>query len=91
MRDNLIIEFAIFALIGVGFLVRKLNIVSEQGQKSVTNLVVDVILPCNIFKAFLSADLEQIREDGLWVLGISLVFHLFTVALGRLNVSPFRR
>ena len=84
MNNNLLIEFAIFALIGVGFLVRKLNVVSEQGQKSVTNLVVDVILPCNIFKAFLSADLDQIREDGVWVLGISLVFHLFCIAYGHL-------
>ena len=25
-------------------------------------------------------DMEQIREDGLWVLGISLVFHLFCIA-----------
>ena len=84
MKENLILEFAIFALIGVGFLVRKLNIVSEQGQKSITNLVVDVILPCNIVKAFLTADLDQIRDDGLWVLGVSLVFHLFCILYGRL-------
>ena len=84
MKDNLTLEFAIFALIGVGFLVRKLQIVSEQGQKSLTNLVVDVILPCNILKAFLSADLAQIRSDGLWVFGISLVFHLFCIGYGRL-------
>lgn len=84
MNNNLLIEFAIFALIGVGFLVRKLNVVSEQGQKSITNLVVDVILPCNIFKAFLTADLEQIREDGAWVLGISLGFHLFCIVYGNL-------
>ncbi len=84
MKDNLILQFAIFSLIGVGFLARKLNIVSQQGQKSLTNLVVDVILPCNIFKAFLTADLNRIREDGLWVLGISLVFHLFCIGYGRL-------
>lgn len=84
MKENLILEFAIFALIGVGFLVRKLDVVTAQGQKSLTNLVVDVILPCNIFKAFLTADLEKIREDGLWVLGISLVFHLFCIAYGHL-------
>lgn len=88
MKDNLILEFAIFALIGVGFLVRKLNIVSQQGQKSLTNLVVDVILPCNILTAFLKADVTAIRDDGLWVFGISLIFHLFSVFYGRLM---FRR
>ena len=84
MSDNLILEFAIFALIGVGFLARRLSIVSKEGQKSLTNLVVDVILPCNIFKAFLSADLERIRDDGLWVAGVCLIFTLLCVGLGRL-------
>ncbi len=84
MKENLILQFAIFSLIAVGFLARKLNIVSQQGQKSLTNLVVYVILPCNIVKAFLTADLAQIRDDGLWVFGISLVFHLFCIAYGRL-------
>ena len=83
MKESLFLEFAIFALIGVGFLVRKLNIVSEQGQKSITNLVVDVILPCNIVKAFLSADVDAIRDDGLWVFGISLAFHVFCILYGR--------
>lgn len=84
MKESLFLEFAIFALIGVGFLVRKLNIVSEQGQKSITNLVVDVILPCNILTAFLKVDSSTIRDDGLWVFGISLAFHVFSVFYGRL-------
>ena len=88
MKESLFLEFAIFALIGVGFLVRKLDIVSVQGQKSLTNLVVDVILPCNILKSFLSADVDAIRDDGLWVFGISLAFHLFCILYGRL---VFRR
>ena len=84
MKENLILQFAIFSLIAVGFLVRRLNVVSEQGQKSITNLVVDVILPCNILKAFLSADVDAIRDDGLWVFGLSLAFHLFSILYGRL-------
>lgn len=84
MEDSLILEFSIFALIGVGYLVRKTNVVSQQGQKSITNLVVDVILPCNILKAFLSAEMNTLRSDGLWVLGISLAFHVFCIGYGRL-------
>ena len=84
MKESLFLEFAIFSLIGVGFLVRKLNIVSEQGQKSITNLFVDVILPCNILTAFLKVDASTIRDDGLWVFGISLAFHVFSVFYGRL-------
>ena len=74
MKDSLFLEFAIFALIGIGFLVRHFRVVDQQGQTSVTNLVVDVILPCNIFKAFVSADLHTLHRDGLWVFGIAIAF-----------------
>ena len=84
MEDSLIVEFSIFALIGIGFLVRKLNVVSQDGQKSLTNLVVDVILPCNILCAFLSSDTNSILTDGIWVLGFSTVFHFFCLGYGRL-------
>ena len=84
MKESLYLEFAIFALIGVGFLVRRFHVVNQQGQKGVTNLVVDVILPCNIFKAFVSADLDTLRSDGIWVFGIALAFHLFCMLYGRL-------
>ncbi|MBR5837432.1 MAG: hypothetical protein IKZ84_02725, partial [Victivallales bacterium] len=46
-------------------LVRKLNIVTAQGQKSLTNLVVDVILPCNIFQAFLTAA-AKLEDAAFW-------------------------
>ena len=52
MQENLILQFTIFTLIAVGFLVRRLGLVSLQGQKSLTNLVIYVILPCNILHAF---------------------------------------
>ena len=83
MKENLILQFAIFSLILVGFLVRKLGLVTEQGQKSLNNLVIYVVLPCNIFRAFLTADTAAIRADGLWVFGISLAFQFFCLVYGR--------
>ena len=84
MRENLILQFTIFALIAVGFLVRRLGLVSLQGQKSLTNLVIYVILPCNILHAFQYADAAMLRHEGLWVLGISMAIQLFCICYGRL-------
>ena len=88
MQENLILQFTIFTLIAVGFLVRRLGLVSLQGQKSLTNLVIYVILPCNILHAFQFADMEMVRRNGLWVLGISLAVQVVCLFYGRL---VFRR
>ena len=88
MKENLLLQFSIFSLIAVGFFIRRLGLVSQQGQKGITNLVIYVVLPCNIFKAFLSADLNRLKAEGMWILMISLVFQLFCVVYGKVM---FRR
>ena len=88
MQQNLLLQFTIFTLIAVGFLVRKLNLVSEQGQKGLTNLVVYVILPANSLRAFFVADLSVVKSQGLWVLGISIAIQIFGSFYSRL---VFRR
>ena len=42
------LQFIIFSLIGIGFVTRKKGIVSREGQRSITDLVINVVLPCNI-------------------------------------------
>ena len=42
-----------FVLLLVGYILRKLNIISTQGRKCLTDLVIDVILPANIICSFM--------------------------------------
>ena len=37
-----------------GWLVRRIGIVTKEGKKCLTDLILYVILPCNITKAFIS-------------------------------------
>ena len=46
------LQFIIFSLIGIGFVTRKKGIVSREGQRSITDLVINVVLPCNIVTSF---------------------------------------
>lgn len=61
----------IFVLIVAGVLIKRLNIVNDEGQKCMTNLVIDVILPCNIIKAFCIEFSEQKSNE------LVLVFALY--------------
>lgn len=43
-----------FLLMLIGFITRKIGIVTKEGKLCLTNLILYVILPCNILKAFLN-------------------------------------
>ena len=65
------LEFSIIVMIAVGCLVRKLKIVNDEGEKAITDLVLNVILPCNVFYSFISQQISNLAADCLWILGIS--------------------
>ena len=52
MKTVLTLQITLFLLIAVGFVVKKMHIVGYQGQKNLNDLVIYVILPCNIIHAF---------------------------------------
>ena len=64
------LQVTMFALMLVGLFVKKWKLVSDQGQKDLTDLVVYVILPCNILYAFLSGDSGEVMEQFAWVFGL---------------------
>ena len=41
-----------FLLIMTGFLLRKFGFITDAGKKSITDILLYAILPCNIIKAF---------------------------------------
>ena len=56
MEKLLALDFSIFSMVAVGFLVRKLSVVGKEAERIITDLVLDVILPCSIFFSFLGKD-----------------------------------
>lgn len=62
MTQILTLQVTIFTLILIGFLVKRRGLVSADGQKNLTDLVIYIILPCNIPDAFLQ-DLSQYFSD----------------------------
>ena len=82
--NNLIdLQIEIFFLMIVGYVLRKLNIISSANRKSLTDLVIYVILPANIIYSFMIKMDGEIIRSGLTVLIVSIVIQLGCSFLGK--------
>ncbi len=49
----LMLQLTLFILISIGFVIKKLGVVSDAGQKVMSSLIINLILPANIIHAFI--------------------------------------
>ena len=84
MLEVLELEALLFLLIAVGYLIRKIGVVSAEGQKTLNNLVLYVVLPCNILRAFTSGGTDGLLGEFLEVLLISFGLQAFVYLYGRI-------
>lgn len=85
MRELIILQVTIFTLVAVGYFIKRIHLLGKEGQKSVTDLVVNVVLPCNIVTSFLTKPTADTWRDCLLIFVISLLIQLFAVAYGRIS------
>ncbi len=79
------LQLTLFLLIFVGVLASKRKIINPQGRKSLSGLLINIILPCNTVSAFLGgikADAEFGR-DCLLSVTISALIQIFVTILGK--------
>ena len=84
----------IFIIIAIGFFITKKGILSVKARADITDIVLLVVLPCNIFSSFnKGVSPEVLRRCGV-VLIVSTGMHLLYTLLGKvlyLRISPERR
>lgn len=88
------LQFIIFALIGIGFFTRKKGLVSRQGQKDITDLVINIVLPCNIVTSFVQDLPDSALQDCIQVFLISVGIQVLSVIYGKVthrNVDEKKR
>lgn len=55
----------LFVLLGVGFFLRKNELVSHEARKSIINMLIDIFLPCMIIKSFnIDFSINLLKETG---------------------------
>lgn len=84
MKELLSLQFTIFVLTAVGFLLKKIKIIGQTGQKNITDLVIYVVMPCNIVTSFLSGLTPDTLRDCLHILLISIGLQIFLLIYGKL-------
>ena len=88
MITLLTLQLTIFLLVAVGFLMKKIHIIGPQGQKNINDLVIYLILPCNILHAFTQSAADGSLMNYLAILFISIGIQVFCVIYGKVM---FRR
>ena len=70
-------------LMVIGFFFRRKNLVSEEFKRGLTDVLLNVILPCNIVLSFqMEFDLALLKQTGL-ILVASTVLHIGYLLLNR--------
>lgn len=79
------LQLTLFSLIFIGIILKRKGIISDAGQKTLSNLTVNVILPCNIIESFLSGiDVsEEFIKNCMAAFFISLVIQIFSIVFGK--------
>lgn len=84
MNELLSLQGTIFLLMLAGLVLKKVGIVGEQGQKNMTDLVLNLILPCNIIRSFqIEFSWETMHSFGT-ILIVSICIQLGCMVLGKL-------
>lgn len=79
------LQFTLFLLILVGIILKKKGIITQEGKKTLSNLTVNVILPCNIIHSFMG-DInasEQFVKKCFGAFLISLVIQMLSITVGK--------
>ena len=84
METLVTLQITIFLLVATGFVLKRIHIVGPQGQKNINDMVIYVILPCNILRAFLDSPAENGFMSYLEVLVISVFIQAFCVIYGKI-------
>ena len=81
-------------MMAVGFLIRKIKLVGKEAERVLTDLVLYVVLPCNIFNSFLGDHGALRAGDYLAVLLISIGIQMLSLVYGKFafpRETPDRR
>lgn len=87
------LQFMLFALIVVGIIANKLQIITLKNLKSFSDLLINIVLPCNIVNSFLSK--VEISDDFfhncILIIFLSTCIQIFATFISRLLFARFEK
>lgn len=91
--DLLTLQGQLALLVVVGFALARWGIITAQGRKCLTDLVIDVILPCNIVQSFRMEFSLDILRSTLAIFVVSILLQVFCAVVCAVgyNRYPYAR
>ncbi|MFI3170834.1 MAG: AEC family transporter [Eubacteriales bacterium] len=83
------LQIMMFIMMGIGAILRKLNIIKSEDKTVITELVINLLLPCSIVMAFYIEFSSEILQQGFLILIISCVLHLFCLFLSKILFNKY--
>lgn len=79
------LQFTLFLLILIGIFLKRKGIISDAGQKTLSDLTVNIILPCNIIESFLGEiDISgEFFKNCVGAFIVSLAIQIFSILVGK--------
>lgn len=84
MKELIDLQLTIFMLAGTGMLIKRIGIISSAAQKAMNDLVIYVILPCNIVKSFFMDFSSDVGTELIKILLVSMGIQALSVIYGRI-------
>lgn len=83
------LQGTLFAMMLVGALLKKRGVIDENGKRCLTDLCVNVVIPCNIFKSCLiEFNMEIFRACAMLLLS-AIILQLLCLALNRVLFNRY--
>jgi len=82
LSPQMLLTGKLFILMGVGFFLRKKGIVTQEGKLLLTDLVIDLILPCSIISSFLVKLSAERMQQTVVIFFLSVGVQLLSHFLG---------
>lgn len=84
MGEMLTLQVTIFSVMAMGFLLKKIKLISDRGQKEITDLVIYLILPANIITSFMTELSSDTISDCIWIAVISIGIQIIALFYGNI-------
>jgi len=91
MKELIDLQLMMFIMMIIGLLLKKLDIISEGGKESLTNIVIYVLLPCNIVKSFMITFNKDILISFATMLIISILIQVVCFILGKILYAKHKQ
>ena len=89
LMEVLNLQILMFTVMGIGWYLRRKEIIRVEDKRILTDLIIDLILPCNIIASFCMEMPQNIMVEGVLILVVSCVIQLVCCLISKVLYNRY--